>query len=167
MIKGHGDRERSCREVAGLFNAEFRVGQPSISSTTVSRTMKRYRDTGSVKDQPRSGRPKTTTSDEVALDVLQTIVETPITPARQISRDLDIPHPSVLRILKQNKFHPYKVHLVQELSEDDFDRRLEYCETVMRKVDEDPDFIQNIVFSDEATFMLNGNVNRHNCRILE
>ena len=27
-----------------------------------------------------------------------------------------------------------------------------------------PDFVNNIIFTDEATFCLNGRVNRHNCR---
>ncbi|KAG8243615.1 Gamma-tubulin complex component 2 [Homalodisca vitripennis] len=50
------------------------------------------------------------------------------------------------------------------LSEDDYDRRVEFCELVMRKCDDNRDFLTNILFSDEATFFLNGNVNRHNCR---
>ncbi|CAH1986618.1 unnamed protein product [Acanthoscelides obtectus] len=33
-----------------------------------------------------------------------------------------------IRILKAHSFHPYKIHLVQELNEDDFDRRLQFCE---------------------------------------
>ncbi|KAG8296970.1 hypothetical protein J6590_045812 [Homalodisca vitripennis] len=51
-----------------------------------------------------------------------------------------------------------------QLSEDDYDRRVEFCELVMRKCDDNRDFLTNILFSDEATFFLNGNVNRHNCR---
>jgi len=66
--------------------------------------------------------------------------------------------------LKSIKFHPYKIHLVQELNEDDPDRRIEFCETMVNKIDEDPPFLYNIVFSDEATFTLKGEVNRHNCR---
>ncbi|XP_025267674.1 uncharacterized protein LOC112639065 [Camponotus floridanus] len=71
---------------------------------------------------------------------------------------------SVHKILKKNEFHPYKIHPVQELSEDDFDRRVEFCEDVMQRIDMDPEFATKIVFSDEATFELNGNINRHNCR---
>lgn len=71
---------------------------------------------------------------------------------------------SVQRIMKQIKFHPYEIHFVQELSEDDFDRRLEFSEIMMERIDTDPNFIFNIAYSDEATFQLNGNVNRHNCR---
>ncbi|KAJ8921290.1 hypothetical protein NQ315_013764 [Exocentrus adspersus] len=34
----------------------------------------------------------------------------------------------------------------------------------MFRCDGDPNFLNNIVFSDEETFCLNGSVNRHNCR---
>ncbi|CAH1991365.1 unnamed protein product [Acanthoscelides obtectus] len=35
---------------------------------------------------------------------------------------------TVQRTLKAHSFHPYKIHLVQELNEDDFDQRLQFCE---------------------------------------
>lgn len=54
--------------------------------------------------------------------------------------------------------------LVQELNEDDPDRRIEFCETMMEMITENPILLQNIVFSDEATFQLNGEVNRRNFR---
>lgn len=52
---------------------------------------------------------------------------------------------SVARILKENKYKPYKIHLLHELNEDDADRRLQFCETMMEMSN-------------------NGFVNRHNCR---
>ncbi|EFN85917.1 hypothetical protein EAI_03765, partial [Harpegnathos saltator] len=76
----------------------------------------------------------------------------------------DLDKKSVLKILELNQFHPYKVHLVQELSYDDFDRRIEFSELMMERIDEDPNYLSNIVFSEEATFQLNDYVNRHNCK---
>jgi len=35
----------------------------------------------------------------------------------------------------------------------------------MQKIDEEPNFLLNIVFSDEATFEVNGNVNKHNYKL--
>ncbi|EZA55215.1 hypothetical protein X777_05219 [Ooceraea biroi] len=71
---------------------------------------------------------------------------------------------SVRRNLKFINFHPYKIHLVQKLNEDDFDRRNEFCDIMMTRIDQLPNFLFNIAFSDEASFEINGNVNRHNCR---
>ncbi|EFN80152.1 hypothetical protein EAI_03168, partial [Harpegnathos saltator] len=65
---------------------------------------------------------------------------------------------------KLNKLHPYKIRLVQELSEDDFDRRVEFCEVMMQMIIDDPLFLNNFSFSDEAIFELNGQVNRHNSK---
>jgi len=46
---------------------------------------------------------------------------------------------------------------VQELVHEDFDRRIEFCELIERH-----DFVNNIIFSDEASFELHENVNRQN-----
>lgn len=76
----------------------------------------------------------------------------------------DIHRRSVQKILKTEKLYPYKPSLLQELSEDDFERHEEFCEEVMERLIDNPNFANSIVFSDKATFHLNGRVNRHNCR---
>jgi len=38
---------------------------------------------------------------------------------------------------KKNKWHPYKLHLVQELFEDDFDRRVQFCDFIMKMINDD------------------------------
>lgn len=163
MMYGYGDRVRSLQEVCDLFNNTFRNREP-ITKSTVSKTVRRFEETGTVNNRPRTGRPRTVTTDAKSLDVLQTFVEDPHSSIRKAIVQHDISFSSVQKILKTNKFHPYKLHLVQELSEDDFDRRVEYCDTVMQKLDIDENFSNSIVFSDEATFMLNGDVNKQNCR---
>ncbi|GLV33229.1 hypothetical protein CBL_08397 [Carabus blaptoides fortunei] len=52
----------------------------------------------------------------------------------------------------------------QELDEDDYDRRSQFCEEMMLKCNTIDGFANRIIFSDEDTFCLNGNVNRHNYR---
>lgn len=37
---------------------------------------------------------------------------------------------SLYKALKQFKFYPYTINRVQELTEDDFDIRIEYCESM-------------------------------------
>lgn len=58
--------------------------------------------------------------------------------------------------MKTHGYHQYKIRLVQELSEDDYDRRVEFCDEMMRRYDEDNQFFNWICFSDEATFELSG-----------
>ena len=56
------------------------------------------------------------------------------------------------------------MQLIHVLNEDDPDRRLQFYEQLMTLCDGNPNFLKNIVFSDEATFSLKGTVYHHNCR---
>lgn len=98
------------------------------------------------------------TSDDMAINVLQSFVEDPHS-SRKVASQHDIRISSMCNILKCNNNHLYKMHLVYELSEDDFDQRIEYCYTLMEKLDTDPNCASNIIFSDEVIFLLNRNVN--------
>jgi len=42
-------------------------------------------------------------------------------------------------------------------------RRLEFCETILEKINADTDFVKHIVFSDKSSFSLSGEVNTQNC----
>ena len=48
------------------------------------------------------------------------------------------------------------------MSEDDPDRRVEFCEAILNKCLEDRSFLAKVFWSDEAHFKLNGHVNRYN-----
>lgn len=58
--------------------------------------------------------------------------------------------------MKLHKFYPYKMILVQHLGEDDFERRSDYCDWIIGRVRDNPQFIENILFTDECTFHSNG-----------
>lgn len=163
MMIGYGDRRRSYAEVCNLFNATYPNRNP-INKSTVCKTLRRFNHTGSVKNLGKSGRPKTVTNDENALNLMLDVVNNPKTSLTQLAANHDMCKQSAFKILKNQKFHPYKVRLVQELNDDDFDRRLQFCETIMDRMNHDPNFVNNIVFTDEATFYLHGEVNRQNCR---
>ncbi|KAG8268831.1 Disks large 1 [Homalodisca vitripennis] len=57
---------------------------------------------------------------------------------------------TVLSILHENKMHPYKNLLHQELSEDG------------EKMNEDPDFLNDVLWCDKASFRSNSKMNHHN-----
>ncbi len=75
---------------------------------------------------------------------------------------LNISKTSTLRVYKRMGFKAYVPRLVHELNEDDYNRRIEFCETFLSLLDEEPDLINHVIWSDEASFKLNGQVNRHN-----
>ncbi|EFN89264.1 hypothetical protein EAI_01596, partial [Harpegnathos saltator] len=134
------------------------------SKSTVQYTVTRLLETGTVQDRPRSGRPKSATNDDMSLDVLLSFQENPHTSVPRTAQAIskltahDISQGSILNILKKHKYHPYKTVITQELMEDDFNRRIQFCEEMMNQIDDN--FLNFIVFSDEAMFQINGSVNR-------
>lgn len=153
----------SLNEVSQRFHAKYPEAHvPSIS--TISSIVKKFKETGSVLDKKPPGRPRSSTDDNNATNVLAMYRRSPIKSQKKASAECGISRRSVGRILKLHHFHPYKVHLVQELNPEDFDRRQEFCGKMHECIEEDANFRHNIVFSDEATFHLNGHVNRHDTR---
>lgn len=163
IIVGCGDRKRTQIEVCEYFNDKY-PNREHINQATVSKIVKKYNEVGHVRDKPRSGRPKI--SDDVKLDILVSLEERPHSSTRSISQNFENIHDStVAKFLKKEKWHAYKCQGVQELLEDDPERRNEFCEILMDNyLINDALFPRNIIFSDEATFFLDGMVNRQNCR---
>jgi hypothetical protein len=54
---------------------------------------------------------------------------------------------------------------VQAVTPDDRVDRKEFAVTMLEKLDEDNEFLRKIMFSDEATFHISGEVNKQNVRI--
>lgn len=75
MMQGYGDMIRSYDQIRHLFNDEF-PNRPPISKTVVRNTIKRFEETGSVKDRPRAGRPSAL-EDNQKLNILQSFTEDP------------------------------------------------------------------------------------------
>jgi hypothetical protein len=48
------------------------------------------------------------------------------------------------------KFHPYKIQVVQELKPSDFVSQQQFCEKMIEKINDDPNFVNNFFMSDEA-----------------
>lgn len=96
------------------------------------------------------------------MDVLLSVVEDPHLSSAEIGENLNIGRSSVKRILKSNMFHPYHIQLYQKLLNRDFEPRQQFCEWVNLIINGNPDFFENVLFSDEATFHNNGHINKHN-----
>ncbi|BFZ01701.1 hypothetical protein BsWGS_04740 [Bradybaena similaris] len=110
------------RSVAQEFNHNHPEPEQPLSHTTVCPLIKRFQETGSVADRERCGRRKSATDEETSTMVLANVAGSPVKSMRKISQELTISKSSLRRILKTQKFHPYRVHLVQALHGDDTDR---------------------------------------------
>ncbi|KAJ8952956.1 hypothetical protein NQ318_006573 [Aromia moschata] len=136
ILLGCGDKTRTQKQVCEIFNTKY--PDRRISQSTVSRLENKFREFGNVADIPKSGR-KRILDDEQKLDILLDIQDNPHKPTRQVAADNDV-----------------------KLNDDDPDRRLEFCEIMANRCQDNPLFIKKN--SDEATFVINGTVNKQNCR---
>ena len=86
----------------------------------------------------------------------------PQTSIRRMSSHLGISMTSVRHIYNALEFKLYIPRLIHKLNEDDFDLRVEFWETLLSIIANEPDIIKHVIWSDEATFKVNGVTNSHN-----
>jgi hypothetical protein len=65
---------------------------------------------------------------------------------------------------KDLRWHPYTLQLLQELTPADHKSRVVFANNQLQLLAINPEFLDHLLFSDEAHFHLNGGVNRHNFR---
>ena len=63
IMVDYGNRCRSNSEVTALFN-DIHPNREQVSKSTVSKTLRRFNETGNVRNRQRTGRPKNVTNDE-------------------------------------------------------------------------------------------------------
>ena len=84
---------------------------------------------------------------------------------RVVSNELAIPRSTVHKVLhKRLRLHAYKLQIVQDLKPDDHPRRAAFAEEILQCIDDDNDYLNSVVFSNEATFHVSGKLNKHNIR---
>ena len=93
-----------------------------------------------------------------------TMAATPTTSFRRLqAQNPGVTRSSIQRILKKDlEMQGYRASLVQELKEDDPALRIEWAELWLEKVRQNPIFPDQVLWTDEAIFHLNGHVNRRN-----
>ncbi|CAH1112552.1 unnamed protein product [Psylliodes chrysocephalus] len=86
-------------------------------------------------------------------------------PSHLSASQFNISRSKVHRILQALKLKSYKIQLHQKLYERDKEKHLytSMCETLLDLIRNNPELL--LIMSDEASFHVNGAVNRHNCRI--
>ncbi len=118
---------------------------------------------GNLVDLDRTGRPRTSRSDENVDTVMTAFCQSPKKSVRRASGELNLSKTTVHRILKGEKMHPYRLHILHELFDEDLAARRAFAEEMLQVIENDDTFLHQLLFSDEAVFHLSGQVNRHNC----
>ena len=147
-----------------LYNTEKQLHKDAFLSRTVQRVADRFLETGSVDDNPRSGRPSTSTATAEAVDscLHDLASQHPYGHAstRRVSQVTGIPHSTVYKVMRSKlKLFPYKLQVMQAVTDVDCARRKEFANWLL----ENQDILDRILWTDEANFCIDGSVNTHNC----
>lgn len=95
---------------------------------------------------------------------MASIETNPSSSCRKVEDSVGVIKSRVQTILKKHKFKPYKFHLVQNLHPGDAQRRIDFCNWYLQKVNTENNFEKAVIWSDEAHFTSAGILNRQNTR---
>lgn len=101
-------------------------------------------------------------AEEVEGGILRAVEVQPSVSVRRLAVQLQLPRTRVHRTLQNNGLYPFHLTPVQDLLPGDAQRRVEFCQWLLRQQEEDEVFIKNILWTDEAQFTRDGVTNHHN-----
>lgn len=159
FIKNGYSYKASIREFKQEYNINFK--DPVPSRNAVNSWVAKFRSSGTTLKKSPPGRNSAIRTPENVAKVKRSVQQSPMRSARKHALVLGIARESVRRILHFDlKFHPYKMMVVQELLERDYENRKNCSEKILEKVSKN----SVLITSDEAHFHLNGFVNKQNFR---
>ncbi|KAJ4430376.1 hypothetical protein ANN_22592 [Periplaneta americana] len=107
------------------------------------------------------GRPRSTTP-EVQEEILEAVNMTPSISTRRVALQVNVPHTTVWRLLKEYQLYPYHLQRVQALSPADYPARVGFCQWFLQQCGVNPNFPALVLFTEEAQFTRDGITNFHN-----
>ena len=143
----------------------LKFGPPAPSKKAVWKMHKKITTHFTISDAKRSGRPKTGRSLHNVLDVLDTVMSNPTWSTTERAGHLQLPYSTVKDILKNDlHFTAYKItrhHLIKPL---DYQKRIDFANTLLPLIAADRRLLDTILYTDEAHVELNGYINSQNAR---
>lgn len=133
------------------------------STQLIGKWVRSFREQGPVVGHG-PGVSRTVRTDETIEAVRRDVIANPRLSLRKRSAALNLKKTTVHKIIKKDlEFHPYKIQITQKIKQSDYGLRLTYARTMLGRFPR-PRGYENIIFSDEAHFLLDGSVNKQNCR---
>ena len=143
------------------------------TDATILSWVKAFRTCGSVKklacvekntiNGAKPGRPVSVRTPEKVAEVRAAVLQSPKRSLRKRSQAMRLKKSSMWLILKKDlKMTAYHIQICHSLSDHDKDLRVIMCRWFLRKLREDPTFLDEFWWSDEAYFQLTGYVNSKN-----
>lgn len=148
--------KRTCR----AFNEKYQ-DLPKMTPKKFRKIHGNFLQTGSLKSKPHR-RKIVTGSETNIINVLGYFHAYPRASIRSAFIALGVCKTSIQKILSYHEMHNYKATPVQHLFPNDFLRRVQFCEFLLVKIQENPNFLREIIWTDEAKFNREGQVNSRN-----
>ncbi|KAJ4433205.1 hypothetical protein ANN_15462 [Periplaneta americana] len=95
-------------------------------------------------------------------EILEAVNMTPSINTRRLALQVNVPHTTVWRLLKEYQLHPYHLQRVQALSPTDYPARVRFCQWFLQQCGVNPNFPTLVLFTDEAQYTRDGITNFHN-----
>ena len=166
MARTHGHRYT----VVQLHNAGQRQCQiyrslnGTVSRSFISKVIRKYRETGSTDDRPKSGRPRSVRTRQMLRNVRQQIRRNPARSARQMARQMNVSRSTMQRALTVDLgLKALRKSQVQMLSAADKAKRVDKCRAFLRRFTVAD--TNKIIFSDEKMFTVEPKLHRQNSRV--
>ena len=161
MIYVLGEADKNCLLAERLYRTKY-PERRTPSPRSFQNLMERFDSTGSVEYSKHKVVNKIATNDEKELEILLQVQENPQISSRKLASLCDTSRSTANRTTCKYKYHPYHIELHQELQDQDFQRRVTYCQWLRAQIGVNQKFLKFIMYSDEARFRSIGAVNRHN-----
>jgi len=134
-VETYFSQSHSIVAVQRAFCTHYQI--PPRDRKSILLWVENFRGTGSV-SKKRRGRPQTSRTPENMEAVRRSVLQSPRRSARKHASALGISNRSVRRILHQDlHFHPYKMVVVQELTQQDCINRVEACQHLIERLPDD------------------------------
>lgn len=149
-------------DIVTEINQKYFNGERRLKQSTVSKLIRKFRETGSVATKPRTGRPQV--SENVKQQIMELVQNNVHSSVRGISKEINVSKSSVWNTLKQAKFHPYKMQITFRILEIDYQTRMDFCNLFLERMNAGEISSETVLWSDESLFYLNGVHNKQNYR---
>lgn len=159
----------SCREqirilhLDGLTNLEIRrkLSHLKLSRLFVYRTIKRFKDTGTVVPKKKPGKKRSVRTPSAIKAVNERIRRNPARSARKMAREMKMSHTSMQNILKGDLgYGAFKKQRIHGLTRKNIEDRVARSRALLKT-----HAGHNIIFSDEKLFTLEMSLNKQNDRV--
>uniref|UniRef100_V5G8C7 Transposase n=1 Tax=Anoplophora glabripennis TaxID=217634 RepID=V5G8C7_ANOGL len=155
-----GESNGNCLLAARIYNQRFpQRRQPAVRS--LRRVKERFVENSSV-CYKKPTRVNYVLDENKETEILLSVLENPQIGQRELSATIGVSRFSLQRVLKRYKYHAYRFIKVQNLTNEDFALRTEYCQWALDKIGIYRNFFNNVLFTDESTFHNNGSPNSRN-----